>query len=624
MKENIPRVITRIYSSIITPETPTYNHKSCDSSIFHYDAIQINVDTSGLYTILSKGINANPHGSLYQEYFHPFDPFKNLLISNVDGCLNFQFQLKTTLLVNQSYILLVASNRVHDLTKISIITSGPDNIFYRPMKMISSTFTSELTQNSQTYSRICDMGKFHYETIEIIVPENGIYGFEINSTVKIYGYIYRNQFDPFNPSNNLLVETNYTCSMYKFQLTIHLVMNTKYDLVVTTYDSDERGSFSIFVLGPNNISMNANRIRNRTKCIIGDQCHSHKKGIGLILDDILRGEIRSYTSLTGQSLIVKISIAMTAIVFVGGIVNSVLSFITFQNREIRKIGCGIYLLASSITSFFTITMFTIKFLFVLLAKMNPFTNSSAFRIGCISTEFLLKIFVYVDAWLNACVAAERTIAVFKGISFNLTQSRRAARRIIILLPIIVTITFIHEPLHRNVFEYKTERYHYQNQSNQSMNILNQTIIYTTEQHVLCTTTYSVSIQNYNTIILFFHLIVPFLINLLSALYIILGTARQKLTARNAQRYRHHAIEQLKEHKQPLISSIILLVLSLPRLIISLISGCVDVSENRWLYLSGYFISFTPSMLVFIVFVVPSEFYKRKFKETLIRCFSCRK
>lgn len=122
--------------------------------------------------------------------------------------------------------------------------------------MIESTYTSELTKDSQTYSRICEVGKFHYETLVINVNESGIYGFQMNSTVKIYGYIYENQFDPLNPSQNLLVEASYTCNMYEFQFIIHLTMDTTYELVMTTFDPHVQGPFSVCVLGPNNISIN--------------------------------------------------------------------------------------------------------------------------------------------------------------------------------------------------------------------------------------------------------------------------------------------------------------------------------------------------------------------------------
>ena len=54
--------------------------------------------------------------------------------------------------------------------------------------------------------------------------------------------------------------------------------------------------------------------------------------------------------------------------------------------------------------------------------------------------------------------------------------------------------------------------------------------YELEHNVLCVIRYSHSVQTYNTITLFCHLIVPFLANLCSGLFIIFGTARRRSTA----------------------------------------------------------------------------------------------
>jgi hypothetical protein len=46
----------------------------------------------------------------------------------------------------------------------------------------------------------------------------------------------------------------------------------------------------------------------------------------------------------------------------------------------------------------------------------------------------------------------------------------------------------------------------------------------------------------------------------------------------------------------------LILLTLHRLIISFASGCMRSAREPWLYLIGYFLSFIPSMLTFIVFM----------------------
>ena len=335
--------------------------------------------------------------------------------------------------------------------------------------------------------------------------------------------------------------------------------------------------------------------------MIGDQCNFYIKGIGLTLDDILRDELRPNTTLINQSFPIKISAAFTIIMFVTGLINSVLSFITFQRKECRQVGCGMYLLASSITSFLAIAMFTIKFWFVVLSQIQVSTSLSVLRGGCASIEVLLKFFLYLDGWFNACVAVERAMQVFKGVNFDKKKSKYFARQIILIFPLCIISTFMHEVVHRRLFVYPSET--------------DKTVEDTTERYISCVTHYSPAVQKYNTVILFFHLVVPFLANLFSALLIIFGVARQRSVAQTGRRFYEHVLEQFNEHKQLIISPMILLVLSTPRLIISLLSGCVKTSEKSWIYLSAYFISFIPSMLVFLIFVVPSKMYMKAFKQS---------
>jgi len=385
--------------------------------------------------------------------------------------------------------------------------------------------------------------------------------------------------------------------------------------VVTTFDPNVRGSFTLLVTGPHNITLN--RINKKhSSCVVGDQCSLFTKGIGLTIDDILRNKIQSNISFQKQSTLIQTAAGLTMIMFVIGFINGIFSLITFSNKELRKVGCGIYLLASSITSLLTITMFTIKFWFVVFIQLYSIVRSPILRIDCAFIGPILKLCLYLDGWLNACVAIERTINVSKGVNFNQKVSRHTARWVIFILLIFIMGTIVHEPIHHELFEHITQRYNPMNISNN----LTMNMTMKNEHNVLCVIRYSRSVQTYNTITLFIHLIVPFLVNLFSALFIIFGTARRRSTAQtNKKSFKEHVINQIREHKQLLISPFILLLLALPRLIMSLISGCVDPSENPWLYLCGYLISFTPPMLVFAVFVLPSELYRKIFNDSITRC-----
>ena len=384
--------------------------------------------------------------------------------------------------------------------------------------------------------------------------------------------------------------------------------------MVTTFHPNVRGSFTLLVTGPHNLTLN--RINKKhSSCIVGDQCSLFTKGIGLTINDILRNKIQSNISFRKQSVLIQTAAGLTMIMFVIGFINGIFSLITFRNKELRKVGCGIYLLASSITSLLTITMFTMKFWFVVLIQLHSTVRSSILRTDCAFIGPVLKLCLYLDGWLNACVAIERTVTVSKVVNFDKKKSRHAARWIILILPIFIMGTLIHEPIHHELFEYTTYEYNPINISNNL--IMNMSV--ENEHNVLCVIRYSRSVQIYNTITLFIHLIVPFLANLFSALFIIFGTARRRSIAQtNKKSFKQHVISQIREHKQLLISPFILLVLALPRLIMSLVSGCIDPSENPWLYLCGYLISFTPPMLVFTVFVLPSELYRKTFKDSITR------
>ena len=332
-----------------------------------------------------------------------------------------------------------------------------------------------------------------------------------------------------------------------------------------------------------------------TDCYFGDRCQFYAKGIGLTLDDILRYEIRLDVTLVDQTLSVKLSATVTMFLLTLGLIDSGLSFLTFHSRDLQKVGCGIYLLAASITSFFTITVITLKFWFLIFTHTHAHTSRSAIRVGCVFIEPLLRLFLYLGSWLNACVSIERAFTVFKGVLFNKAKSTYIAKRVIVLLPVFIVVTLIHQPLYRGWFDYTEER------------------------RVWCVTYYTSSVQYYNTFILFFHFLAPFCGNLFAALFIIFGTASRRAVTRNQQSYMQQLRKQFREHKNLIISPTTLVILSLPQLIISLLSSCANASQKPWIYLLGYFISFIPSILLFPIFVLPSNLYKAEFRKAAQRC-----
>lgn len=329
-----------------------------------------------------------------------------------------------------------------------------------------------------------------------------------------------------------------------------------------------------------------------TDCYFGTQCQFYAKGFGLTLDDILRYEIRPHLSFFQQPLSVTITAAATILMLLLGLTNSILACLTFSRKNCRTVGSGLYLYASSITSILTIIILTFKFCFLILSQLHIITDRITLLIACVSIEPLLKIFLFTDTWLNACVAIERGYTVYKGVRFNKQSSKQLAKHMICIVPSLIILSIIHEPLYCDLFDDEEEH------------------------RIWCVTNYSSVLQDYNSTILLIHFLIPFIINLSSALFIIINVTGQHTKSRTQQTYSKHLRKQFNEHKHILISPLILVILSLPRLIISLISSCIKSSRNPWLYLCGYLISFIPSILIFVVFVIPSKLYITEFKKTI--------
>ncbi|CAF1126651.1 unnamed protein product [Adineta ricciae] len=615
---HIEQFIESNYTSALSKDRDKYYALSCDFiPEYYYEAIQINVNKSDFYTVFGSvaNINIGLVMFIYEHDFYAVIPRGNLSVQH-DICIGTDLRHTTTkLLANIRYILVITTCSSSKTVDFSIQVLGRNNVSLRRTHSslgFHSNYSSKLTTKSQMYDKNCIRSYYYYESLRLTIPIDGYYGFSTGKSSDININLYKNHFDPLNPRQNLVEIGRHGCSNgdRDGRYTAHLESDMTYTLLVTTSRPMRMTSFSIDVYGLSNITLH-HFVDNSISCYVGGACNIQVKSIGLTLDDILRLEVNRNISIGDQPLLVKMSTTFATIMFITGIINSLCSILTFQNEKSRTVGCGLYLLASSVTSLLTITIFMLKVWFVVVTNMDTSVHSSILEGGCKSIESILKLFFYWDAWLNACVAVERAANVYKGISFDKEKSKRFARWIIFILPIVIMGTLVHEPLYRQVFMHETNE---TKRIDETRNVFEEIVI---DRRFWCLTSYSHSIQNYNTAILFIHLLGPFLANLFSAIFIIIRSARRRLEAQKRQKYGEYLREQWNEHKQLVISSIILLFLSAPRLIISLLSGCTNVSDQAWLYLSAYFISFIPSILVFVVFVVPSSSYQKIFKESFL-------
>jgi hypothetical protein len=205
----------------------------------------------------------------------------------------------------------------------------------------------------------------------------------------------------------------------------------------------------------------------------------------------------------------------------------------------------------------------------------------------------------MDQWLTAFVAIERAFVIIKGIKFNKKKSKLMAKWIIGCLVLITILTNIHDPIYRRLFI---------EDNNDDDD----------ERRLWCIVQYPSAIRIINRIIDILHFTVPFIINLISAFVIIIMSARQQVAIKKKQTYKDILKEQIQQHRNLLIGPCVLIILGIPRLILSFTSGCMKSTSDSWLFLSGYFISLIPPLLTFVLFVLPSSKYKEAFRNAVRR------
>ncbi|CAF4272302.1 unnamed protein product, partial [Rotaria sp. Silwood2] len=183
-------------------------------------------------------------------------------------------------------------------------------------------------------------------------------------------------------------------------------------------------------------------------CYYGSKCQFSTKSYIFSLDPILSYHIKPNIIFNRQPFIIKISLLINWIILISGLVNGFFSIITFSQKKTKEVGCGYYLLTSSICSICMIIILTIKFILLIISQMLLLTNRSLLNFSCISLDFMIKILLVSCEWFNALVAFERMVNVIQNTKFNTKKSKKLAKWIIFCMSLFIILTFIHDPIHR--------------------------------------------------------------------------------------------------------------------------------------------------------------------------------
>jgi len=336
-------------------------------------------------------------------------------------------------------------------------------------------------------------------------------------------------------------------------------------------------------------------------CYHGRRCQHRTSGFGLSLEGILGSQILPIKSLSSQPTIIRTSFALILVFTLIGLTNGIVSLITFHNKLICEVGCGLYLLSLPIISIILMILFQLKFIVILLTQMKILPNGLFMKMQCHSLDYLVQVCLSLDQWLNACVAIERVVTTKQGAKFKKEKSRNVAKGIIFLVIAITMASLVHDPYFRLVFEDDSG-----DDDDDELQV----------KRIWCIVRYNSQFQIYNSLIHSLHFFGPFFCNIISSILLVVTRSRQQENLQKNQIFKTILRKQFEEHKHLLTAPIILVILALPRLILTYLFKCMESESDAWLYLCIYLITFIPSMLTFVIFILPSKFYKKEFQKTV--------
>lgn len=119
---------------------------------------------------------------------------------------------------------------------------------------IESIYRGELRVNSSLYNRLnssSSIRQYYFNEIEMLICKDGSYKLTSRSSFDIDAYFYLSHFNSTNSNDNLLISNDDDGGANQFYFEYFLQSNSnKYILVVTSYEPNVTGSYSIYIRGP--------------------------------------------------------------------------------------------------------------------------------------------------------------------------------------------------------------------------------------------------------------------------------------------------------------------------------------------------------------------------------------
>ncbi|CAF1645959.1 unnamed protein product [Adineta ricciae] len=273
------------------------------------------------------------------------------------------------------------------------------------------------------------------------------------------------------------------------------------------------------------------------------------------------------------------------VLFVIGFFSNICSILTFQRNNPRKLGVGNYLLILSIINQLCILFLALKIFQVVLETLVQFSNV----ISCKMINYFLPVLTRINYWLSSWITIERLAIVLVPTMTRFRQPRFALS-LSLLTVLIIHILHTHE------------------------------LIYYTVVQSMCVVNFEIhpGVAYYNRISVLIHYLLPFSIQIIS-ITMLVWTASQSRAKLAKESFVEVLKKQFEKQKELYITPIIIVLCLLLQTVLAFAFACTKLNQSwqRHTLLIAYLLSYTPQILGFIFYVIPSTVYKNEFQQTWI-------
>ncbi len=274
------------------------------------------------------------------------------------------------------------------------------------------------------------------------------------------------------------------------------------------------------------------------------------------------------------------------------------------------VGIGHYLRIVSIINQLALLILLLKLIHIVLSIKSYIVHQLINTILCKVLSYLLSCTIRMSYWLMCMVAIER-VNVTWYLQGAWMKNPRIAKRIIVTIIVGIVVCNIHEAIfYQSIEDPKSSD---------------------TNNSTWCVTSYPVIIEKYNQVNIILNYVLPFLINLVSTVMLMVLVIRKRATSKLKKSNRTDSItpsrsifrsyiDILNENKELIFAPLITMLpqlFSLPQFILSFTLACqqFNVGWQRYLLISSYFITYLPQVFSYKLYVSPSTFYKVEFNAT---------